>query len=732
MHFVSRLLSIALTIGLCNTPATAQNTAQKLDPGLKMIVNAIQRDIPNGILQKAAGANLPFIHVLIKGQPSGIRSAILNAGGNVEAIVDNVVSARIAPVAIWAIASSPAVERMEKISQKSLRNDEAAKQVGATAIQTGTSPLTQAYTGKGVIMGVIDSGIDFRHKDFRDPTDPSKSRILYIWDQEDKTGPPPEGYSYGTLWTKEQLEQDFRGELTVKQNDPNGHGTHVAGSAAGNGSAIGKYKGTAPESEIIFVKGLQNAVDAATFIYSKAEALGKPAVINYSAGNHSGAHDGTSLEEITLEKLATVPGRAFVTAAGNEGADFIHWTSSIGTDSLWTYYMANITAKMEPNPSGGLLSKIEINGVIAESKIENTFIAIGIDTTSIAGSVVTPLGRRGKTPWYSLKTLLELSGSSSDTLRYGNNDIAGIVGFTAYTTENKKVLLTLSIIDFVSSQDPSGFDAVGADLWRFMVRGNGTIHLWSEKFWSAENPSVKLQVTDSHYRPTDNNYTVGMPATATKLISVGAYTNIAVKGESAVHGALAGFSSKGPTADGRNKPDIVSPGQFVYSALSTASTVSDPATVDEKGLHYREQGTSMASPITAGSVALYLQKNPKATYDEIFSTLTKNAKQDNFTTSNGALPNNFWGYGKFDIFKAITAGSAGSTTPTIPTDPIVRADFSGNGTVGFEDFLTFASAFGSKTGGAKYDLRIDMDSDGTVGFTDFLIFASAFGKRTSG
>ena len=907
MHQIRKLILALFVGGFFAGHVVAQTSTYKMDTGLKLMVNAIERDDSNGVLSKAAGVHLPFVSVLIKGQPLGIRGAVLQAGGSVETVVGNVVSARIRPTSIVALAENAAIERMEKVAKKHLRNDEASRQVGARHVQAGTSPLTQAYTGEGVIVGVIDSGIDFRHRDFRDSADSTKSRILYIWDQADETGPPPEGYSYGTLWTKAQLEQDFRGEITIRQADPDGHGTHVAGSAAGNGSATGKYKGTAPESEIIFVKGLDNAVDAASFIYAKAQELGRPAVINYSAGGHQGAHDGASLEEVTLENLATsVPGRAFVTAAGNEGADFIHWGGfGLETDSLWTYYMADVSGELTDNDAGGKVASFDVFGVISElnsdADAEGTLLAVGFDSAGVSGSTVTASGVRGQTIWYDLLTLLQLPGSSTDTLRYSNGEIAGIVSLTVSSTDaptdQNKLLVTLSVIDFVASHNSDGFDAVGADLWRFMAKGKGTIHMWSEKVWTAENNWLNLQVAESRYRATDNNYTVGMPATATKLISVGAYTNLDIDTETAVHGALADFSSKGPTADGRNKPDIVSPGQFVFSAISTASSVADPTTVDEGGVHYREQGTSMASPITAGSIALYLQKNPTATYDQIFSAMTQHSIKDDFTSSNGGLPNSFWGYGKLDVFAMMTDGQPADTTsttpadsttsggtvlptgtrgpialdldttagdqmvlqtttapkagdnivvdivvtagasgqagfqsqltfdavqlefvsfaasdvfaggvpintpgagsidinvallggtaskdagtlgqvtfkvldgftgetkvtlasgqlasgaleigpggsfvviggatpaPAIPTDPVERADFSGDGVIGFTDFLSFAGAFGQKTGDAGYDERIDLNGDGEVGFTDFLTFASLFGQKVGG
>jgi len=143
---------------------------------------------------------------------------------------------------------------------------------------------------------------------------------------------------------------------------------------------------------------------------------------------------------------------------------------------------------------------------------------------------------------------------------------------TAVRTENGKadlsVFVTDQLIDVNRNRPES---AVGADLFRFMARGEARIHVWSEFVLSAESPMVGLTVDEPRYRPTDNELTVVVPATASKAIAVGASVNTAGQGEDLVTGALSTWSSRGPTADGRIKPEVVAPGENVTSSRSASS-----------------------------------------------------------------------------------------------------------------------------------------------------------------
>ncbi len=183
------------------------------------------------------------------------------------------------------------------------------------------------YTGKGVIIGVIDTGIDWKNPDFM--KEDGTTRILYIWDQTINTPTRfPEGYKYGTEWTKRDIDSGI-----CLHMDVNSHGTHVAGTAAGNGRNGSEFIGMAPEADIIVVKtSFSDAytLDAANYIFRKAQQQRKPAVINMSFGSLWGPRDGTDLIDQALNNLLDTPGRAIVASAGNDGGSNVH----LGANSL--------------------------------------------------------------------------------------------------------------------------------------------------------------------------------------------------------------------------------------------------------------------------------------------------------------------------------------------------------------------------------------------------------------
>ena len=530
----------------------------------------------------------------------------------------------------------------------------------------------------------MDTGIDYAHLDFRDPTDPGKSRILAIWDQEDDgPGPTPTDHFLGTLWSQDDIEAAISGTGSIRHRDLDGHGTHVAGSAIGNGAASGGFRGVAPQADIIICAGFDYLLEAMDFIFQQADSLGVPAVVNYSAGSHVGPHDGGSLEEQAIDAmLEERSGRALVTAAGNEGGDFIHWGGfDLEPDSVWTYYHLNVFDPESLSHSEGFFSlSASIDGDFA-----NTHIAVGLDSTAYEDFFVYPRGFHSMTPWSSLQELIDLPSFVTYDLHYRNGKRAASVGFVATLTENGKADLGVFITDHLSHVDTSSpVSAVGADLFRFMARGTASIHVWSESVLSAESRDVDLIVTDSRYRPTDNRFSVGMPAIARKAITVGSWTNTAAGFSDdpgaapdpglLVVGTISSFSSRGPTVDGRIKPEIVAPGENVTSSLSCLAIIDDwgvatfGIATDDR-LHVMSSGTSFSSPIVAGAVALYLQQNPLATIDEIRNALLTFTREDIFTETHGPLPNNNWGYGKLDVFATITSGQ-GVTSVDVSVDKI--------------------------------------------------------------
>ena len=211
-------------------------------------------------------------------------------------------------------------------------------QVNMGRLASCINPLqTSQYNlfGRGVIVAIIDSGIDYAHPDFR--LDNGQTRILDLWDQTIQfEGHPPEGFTLGTLYTREQINEALQETDSVRRMevipsvDISGHGTHVAGIAAGNGRASnGTYRGVASESELIVVKLGSSAGDSfpsttrlmegIDFCVRKAIEYNMPVAINLSFGNHYGAHNGSSILESYINDISSFGRSSIIIGTGNEG-----------------------------------------------------------------------------------------------------------------------------------------------------------------------------------------------------------------------------------------------------------------------------------------------------------------------------------------------------------------------------------------------------------------------------
>ena len=201
---------------------------------------------------------------------------------------------------IKAYSAREQIEFIEKPKRLYFETFQAREASCILPVQAGSNGLT----GKGILVGVVDSGVDFFHPDFRN--EDGSSRILRLWDQS-INGNPPEGYTRGTEYTKEEIDEAFvlgetEGRRLVPSRDVSGHGTAVLGIAAGNGTVSeGVNRGVAYESEILVVK-MGNAgtnsfprttelMEGIDYLVRQAAALGKPIAINISFGNNYGSHE---------------------------------------------------------------------------------------------------------------------------------------------------------------------------------------------------------------------------------------------------------------------------------------------------------------------------------------------------------------------------------------------------------------------------------------------------------
>ena len=491
-----------------------------------------------------------------------------------------------------------------------------------------------SYRGNGSIVAIFDSGIDWKHEDFIDEFD--NSRILYLWDMTDDAGPHPTGFDYGTEYTQAKITDEIDGSPAglVREKDTNGHGTHVAGIAGGDGSATGngypakRYIGMAPQADLIIVKGgdgsfsTYNQINGTSYIIQKAEQLGRPVAINFSLGGHWGAHDGTALHEQAMD-AAVGPGKAIVIAASNDGDHPIHASGQVSS-------------------GGSVTTTFTVN-----DDVEDFWIDLwheGSDRMTL--TVTTPDG-------YTTPALT--SGSASGWQSYETS--SGKIEITAPSKnpENQDFNFTVYV------SDDAG-EAVKAGSWSFKLTGN---QIYNGRF-DAWLPYSSAEFTSN----IDWTMLVGMPGTARQPITVASYcTKREWDTSDGSHyyytnnpplWDISYFSSPGPTRDGRQKPEITAPGHGITSALSQDCEPSETRIVED-GVHMLIQGTSMSAPHVTGAIALLFQKNPNLTPSEIKNILTTSATVDAYT---GSVWNPHWGHGKLDINAALNlvegslAGSA--------------------------------------------------------------------------
>jgi len=524
----------------------------------------------------------------------------------------------------------------------------------------------QTLTGKGVIVAIIDTGIDWTHLDFINPD--GTSRILYLYDLFDPSwtnssgrigSQPPlvdkDNKPIGTLYSKAQINAALKGQGRVASKDVVGHGTACAGTAAGNGRATAKgvlpgtYKGIAPEADLIIVKadngngGISNlGYYTVEWILNTAKSLGRPAVINMSFGSQYSSHEGDAPFERMLDNFvgAGKPGAVISVSAGNEGRDSFHAGGTFGPDrpGQADNFSSGIELFVTGDKGTQLTSYFSVND-------DWGLAIVGRDTFFVDPSgtpVVFYLSRVGE----------DIGGKLSKPAKAPQN-------FNQYFKEEVDIDAVSEKTHQVTIWIPKGtYDVYGFGASPKVTNGRFDLYL----------PSTR---SGTFGKGNEERFMVGTPGNATNVITVGAYdfrsswTNI--EGTQTLYnmktGTISAYSSPGFRRDNIVKPEIAAPATYTISPLSKDSTemgknsdgTPDKANITDDGFHLAWQGTSASSPYTAGVIALMLQKNPGLDAIQIKEILKKTAIRDELT---GATPNPYWGYGKLNPAAAIRA-----TTP---------------------------------------------------------------------
>jgi subtilisin family serine protease len=528
--------------------------------------------------------------------------------------------------------------------------DQADKWVGASEFREQVG-----FTGKGVVVGIVDTGVDVSHGDLRFADGTSRVRYLIDFSRPPANLQPELESEYGCTDDTECAifsNQDIDGLLNngVTGDEPRdtfGHGTHVTSLAAGNGLASGapRYVGIAPEAEIFSARVSRagggaifdaDIILATRFIFEQAEQLGMPAVVNLSLGSDFGTHDGSSALEQGLASFVGPehPGRAIVVAAGNSGA------------------LYSGTGSGEPEPLG---IHTEVH-VPRESPVEVPLVTPTAEQGALPGATVYI--------WIGTRAGDEISVGVD---REGEPWIPDVPPGTSTTFQADGYEGTV----FNGPTEPHSSIKVGASNavvvidgdftpgTRFTLRlsGHGSVNLWLQTSGGA-SPDVSTGVLVPRGQKQG---TINIPASHPDLIAVGATVNRNrwrdYEGQPFLVGQSDGserlaevdgtalFSAGGPNALGVMKPDIVAPGMYVIGAMSAAA---DPrknggtgvfasqgrcgnpdyecfVTQDDK--HAITSGTSMSAPLVSGAIALLLEGRPELTQPQLRTLLQAGARQ---------------------------------------------------------------------------------------------------------
>jgi subtilisin family serine protease len=462
-----------------------------------------------------------------------------------------------------------------------------------------------AIRGAGTLIGIIDTGIDFRHPDFLNPD--GTSRVYVLWDQDAQ----PVAHSaviYGREYTRDQINASLKEAIPAADRprvDPDGHGTHICGIAAGGGNARPTHLGLAPDADLIVVALSKDymathgrSVKAfEAFAYVVRQAAGRPVAINFSEGMNGGGHCGETALETALDNFARLPNVAIIKSAGNEQQMCIH--------------------------ASGVLRKGETREAQMKGHANNRrddVIEIWFDDgddISVAlrppGDETTPFVGRGASGVFPTRAGNTVSIKVDEDAEHTGDTVATVIISHGAAT------------------------AIKPGEWALLLRAEavrvGRFDAWIERT-VLRHIGEQTHFTNDSNDPTE---TISIPGTARNVITVGAYVTRADDPDGA-SGQVAPFSGRGPTRYGQCKPELVAPGAIIESALRGTQKVAGSS------------GTSMAAAVVTGAAALIMSQRGGLTCTQLKQILTRSAR---YPSPAAAVPDNAWGHGMLDVQAAI-------------------------------------------------------------------------------
>lgn len=508
----------------------------------------------------------------------------------------------------------------------------------ADVVQQGDAAVGVAgRTGEGVIVGIIDIGLDYTLDDFRNG---AESRVEFLWDQSlhPVAGEQAPGkFQYGVEYSRSDIENALGNanpfSVVRHRAEPASHGTHVAGIAAGNGRSsdaafpAGRHVGAAPNAKIIFVHpriehsiatftDSSNVVDAIAYIFEKADELGLPCVINMSLGQNGGSHDGESLVERAIDRLLEQSGRAFVSAAGNEHIWRGHASGNLDAGTSRTLRWKVGGGMPVPGGATGFGRDRTPSEMEIWFSSRDRFRVTVTDPAGNATRAVEPDGH----PLFE-----QINGSTQifiDSER-----------FTVFNGDSR-IYIQIEPIAFSGEVMPGAWsvtlDALETDTGKF--------NAWIERDARDRNNNFADQsfFVGGDFDPVS---TLGTPATTRRGLSVANYDHRVV--------APADSSSRGPTRTLQSKPEVAAPGTDIVAACAMGGRPDGHGGIH--AVRVGKTGTSMAAPHAAGIIALLFEELPDLSAAQINKLLMATADNPEGSGEFDVA----WGFGRINAARAI-------------------------------------------------------------------------------
>ena len=546
---------------------------------------------------------------------------------------------------VEALATHPAVSRIEASPSAHTLMDTVPKLTNLLPVWQQTSQHA-AFTGKGVVVGVMDVGFDLTHPNFYD-TAAERCRIGAFWDQLAPNGDEDSALPVGRefVGTEAVLAQRYATDSPTQY-----HGTHTLGIATGSGYDT-PYRGVAFDSDICLVANAvssdtlyikpedyskyTSATDALGFkyLFDYADRQGKPCVASFSEGYTPYLDEEDRLYNEALEQL-TGPGHIIVASAGNESLNTTYAEKPADAEAAGAFVDASKQAARY---------KLKADGPMAM-----VLYAYGDDATITHTRRIMSDDKR-------------MAGEDDelhDTLFIDNDTLA--ISISRYASEFEEGV-TMYLLELAANKNLSDLPPLA-----LVAEGLGT-HV--EIYGNSSSKLTKRHSTDARWDAAAQGHNILAPGCLPSVICVGAtsyrtyYTDAEGKRHNVRYGEngqWATYSSTGPAMNGLNKPDVAAPGTNVNSSHNSVYLEQHPTQTgpciayslfNERQYPWRnDTGTSMATPVAAGTIALWLEANPQLTRDDIMGVLSRTCRQPE---ADLTYPNGRYGYGEIDAYRGL-------------------------------------------------------------------------------